>query len=405
MAKYLFAWELGTGLGHCINLMPIAAGLLLRGHTVYVAARDLTAATKVLGHLPVKFLQAPFLSGRFKPRIAMPRSYAHILINTCCDDQYRFEILLSAWRNIFELVGPDVVVCEHAPMALIASRLYTVRRVIIGTGFFSPPAMAPLPDLRPWLPKDIEGLQSNELAVLERINKVLDAAGQPTMTYLAQMFADADENFLLTFEELDHYGQRPTAEYWGMWSPIGGDEPHWPECSGPRVFAYLKPATADWKPETIFSALQKMDVSALVYLPEISNDLLKQFTSHHIRISTSPIDARKAARQCDLAVLNGNAGTATECLRAGVPLLNAPIFLEQTIFSFRVAKIGAGLVVQPDHPEQIADHFSRLLSASSFRESARKFSERYISYDPTAAAEQILYRLNLLAGRRAEDSA
>jgi UDP:flavonoid glycosyltransferase YjiC (YdhE family) len=37
MATILLTWELGAGLGHLVNLLPLARGLLQRGHRVYAA--------------------------------------------------------------------------------------------------------------------------------------------------------------------------------------------------------------------------------------------------------------------------------------------------------------------------------------------------------------------------------
>ena len=44
VARILFTWELGGGLGHLANMAPLAEGLAQAGHQVYVALRDLTSA-------------------------------------------------------------------------------------------------------------------------------------------------------------------------------------------------------------------------------------------------------------------------------------------------------------------------------------------------------------------------
>ena len=46
MATILLAWELGGGLGHFMNLRPVAEGLARRGHRVVAVLRDLTSARR-----------------------------------------------------------------------------------------------------------------------------------------------------------------------------------------------------------------------------------------------------------------------------------------------------------------------------------------------------------------------
>jgi hypothetical protein len=42
-------WELGTGLGHLIDLLPLVQGLPQRGHRVFAAMQDLSKAERVFG--------------------------------------------------------------------------------------------------------------------------------------------------------------------------------------------------------------------------------------------------------------------------------------------------------------------------------------------------------------------
>ena len=60
MATILLAWELGGGLGHFMNLRPVAEGLARRGHRVVAVLRDLTSARRFLPNPGISFLQAPF---------------------------------------------------------------------------------------------------------------------------------------------------------------------------------------------------------------------------------------------------------------------------------------------------------------------------------------------------------
>ena len=60
----LFCWELGAGLGHLMQVLPLATDLARAGHCVVVALRHLERAANVFGRSGVFYLQAPHRAGR-----------------------------------------------------------------------------------------------------------------------------------------------------------------------------------------------------------------------------------------------------------------------------------------------------------------------------------------------------
>lgn len=395
MATYLFCWELGAGAGHCVNLLPIASRLSELGHHVFVAARDLNIAGRVLGHLPIKLLAAPVLTGRVSNPFATPRTFAHILHNTGFADDQQLETLLCAWRNLFELIRPAVVVCEHSPLALLASRQFNVQRALIGTGFFSPPDRSPFDDLRPWMKKAPDEIDHTEEIVLERINRVLSRSQLTPLVRVTQFYGEVDENFLLTYAELDHYKNREHAVYWGMWSPKSGELPRWPDVPGKRLFAYLKPPLPVWDLERFLHALAENGPSSIAYIPGATSEWMDRQMRRfgNLFLTNQPIDMQEVSQSCDVAVMNGNAGTSTQLLLAGIPQLHVPIYLEQTLFSLRVSGMHAGILVDSTRHDLFAIAIDQLLSDVSYTEGAKRFSNCYSRYDSAAAIEQIVSRL------------
>ena len=78
MATYVFAWELGQGLGHLVNLRPLVAGLSARGHHVALVLRDLSKAGSVFAAENVSTWQAPFKQNRTH-YLGPTLSFPHIL--------------------------------------------------------------------------------------------------------------------------------------------------------------------------------------------------------------------------------------------------------------------------------------------------------------------------------------
>ena len=325
MATILLAWELGGGLGHLMNLRPIASEMPRRGHRVMAALRDLSLAHEILHGPGVTFLQAPFKHQRMR-QINPSCTFAHILHNIGFSDVDELSTMVGAWRQLFEFVRPDLIVFDHSPTALLAARGVAVRKALIGTGFFAPPNVTPLPNLRTWLAVDRSQMQADESQVLATINAALRRIGQSPLRSVAQLFADVDENFLLTFRELDCYDRPPDSEYFGNWTGNIGEPPKWPDGPGRKQFGYLKPFHELPK---LLHELQRAANPTLLYAPGIDPRLRKQFEGPTLRFADAPVRMAQAAAECDLAILNGTFASTAAVLLAGKPSLHVPIFLEQ----------------------------------------------------------------------------
>src|SRR5438445_13046775 len=132
MSRILYAWELGTGYGHLGSVLPLAVRLRARGHEVVFARRDLTPPERFLGRRGFALLQAPvWLSER--RGLDLPVSYAEMLANFGFLDRAGLTGMVKAWRQLYALVQPDLLVIDHAPTALLAVRGTGSPLVVIAT--------------------------------------------------------------------------------------------------------------------------------------------------------------------------------------------------------------------------------------------------------------------------------
>lgn len=401
MATVLITWELGGGLGHMLQLMPLAEGLAGRGHRVFVALRNVAGAAAVFGRAGVYFLAAPYKSGG-RVHHACTLNFAHILANVGWGDPATLFGLASAWRNLFGLVRPDLILMDHSPTALLASRsVRGVRRVVIGSGFLCPPDARPFPPYRPPERVDVQQLLADEDAVLARANRLLTQWGCRPLARLGQLYSEVDETLLVTFPELDHHGERLSARYWGPINGPGGGKPaEWPAGgSGKRVYAYLKRSPAL---VPLLEALHARGHSTIVFADGIDGEVRRRFASDALRFEDERLDLAQVGRECDLAVHNGNHGTLTELLLAGRPMLQLPITLEQQVLSRAVCRLGAAEAVAPRaaSPETIGEKLDALLADDQYARAAGGFAERHRDFDRARQRQEMLGRVNQLLGSR-----
>jgi UDP:flavonoid glycosyltransferase YjiC (YdhE family) len=141
--------------------------------------------------------------------------------------------------------------------------------------------------------------------------------------------------------------------------------------------------------------LRELPVKTLAYVPRASKNILAM-QSPSLRICREPANISAALQQCDLALLNGTAGTATQCLLSGVSVVMLPLYLEQVIFGRRVVELGAGLMCAPNRIELLAGRIWHALQDDCYRRAARFFADQYAAYDPQATQHQITERIGAL---------
>jgi len=392
MATILLTWELGAGLGHLMNLRPIAGELSRRGHRVVAAMRDLSLARQMLG-AELTFLQAPFKHQRMQ-EINPCCTFAQLLHNIGFCDVDELTTMLGAWRAIFDYVRPDLIIFDHSPTALLAARGSPARKAMIGTGFCVPPDLTPYPNLRPWLRVDRARLDADEQRVLENANTALAIANQPRLERVGELFGAVDGNFLLCFPELDCYPERSGAEYLGIWTAKMGEPPQWPTGVGRKVFAYVKPFPA--LPQLLHE-LCRLANATLIYAPGIDPRLQKQFTSDRVCYAAAPVEMEQAARECDVAILNGTFASSAAMLLAGKPALHVPIFLEQATNARAVERLGAGISAPSTNAAAIIAGLRTLLALDQYASAARRFAAKYAGFDAERQVRRVVDRADELA--------
>ena len=242
MSTVLFTWELGAGLGHVTVLRPLVERLLDHGHRVVVAMKDLHRGHQLVENRDVTYFQAPIQTRAIQNPIEHPSTFAHVLHNAGFGDKKTLGVTAEAWRSIYRHVRPDLVVFDHSPTALLASRCFDVKRVVVGNGFCCPADGSPMPDWRPWMKRDPAQLHREEGAVLRTVNQQLRAWRAQYLRRLSDLYTQADVTALATVSELDHFGPRNEPCYFGVWSHGSGKAPEWPiGGTGKRVYAYVRP--------------------------------------------------------------------------------------------------------------------------------------------------------------------
>jgi len=393
LATILVTWELGGGLGHTVRLAPVLRGLRERGHAVFAALRDLSRVDATYHDIGITCLQAPLKTRKSANHIEPARTFTHILHNVGFGDLPELRALSRAWRNLYALVRPDLILFDHSPTAILAARGLPAKRAVVGTGFCCPPDESPFRDLRPWLPDDSERLARDEQRVLQQVNRLLAEWELALLDRLSQFYAEVDESFLCTFPELDHYPGRRNATYRGAWWEKGGKPPVWPEGEGRRVFAYLKRFPSLPK---LLEQLAHAANPTVLLVDGVDRSVLDRYQSSTLRFEHRRLDMARVAAECDLAILNGGHGSTAAMLMHGKPVLEIPILLEQLVTSRAVNRLGAGLGASLNDSQQIGGNLTAILTGDEYAQAARRFAAKYADFDPDQQIESMTRRLDEL---------
>ena len=384
MAHIVFAWEIGSGFGHLTPIAALGAALRRRGHRVSAVVPAGSAALAMLLPLGIAVREIPV---RAAPARAFPLSVnysANLLRNGYWHSPTALQ-RVADWQQILRELNPDLLCCDHAPAALLASRGARYARAMMGTGFTLPPCATPMPSVQPWFPLPTPPLAQADSELLNSLNNALAELAIAPLDSIAAIF-DPVEPFLYVEAELDHYPIRPDARYWGSIAPATTlPDPDLPTDDKPLVFVYL-PANNPFL-DAVLAALQGQGVAVLAYIGG-APDISQLPVAPNIRYLPTPVDLTQLAPRCQLAITHGGTASASLLLKRGVPLLCCPQDLEKAVFGQRLVERGLAYSGNWFSPRRndIGGLIDDILHKSTLPAQLAGFSARYGSL---AAADQL----------------
>jgi UDP:flavonoid glycosyltransferase YjiC (YdhE family) len=394
MARILLTWELGAGSGHLSTLAGLASALRARGHEVILALKDLSRAERFFPGETYTVMQAPVWTPQVQG-LSAPFNYSEILGYHGYLDRDGLTALLRAWRHLMDYARPDLIIGEHSPTALLASRGLKVKRARIGSGFMCPPPAQPMPFMHWWRNEIPTRLVQSEKVLLENINAALAAIGQSSMKAIADLF-DLDETFITSWPEVDHYPARgSSARYWGTIEKSDrGAEPTWPANGREKVFAYF----AYWNDAVLKQALpllRNAPYSTLLHAPGLPPATVATIEGPNLIYSPQMVRMASVLKDAVAIVCHAGYGTVTTALLAGKPVLLMPIQFEQYMFAKRIEQLGAGLILEPSQKDP-AGLLRRLIEEPRYTLAAKAFANRYANETTDARLSAIVDRCEAL---------
>lgn len=374
MSRILLAWELGGNFGHLSRLLPLARLLCQHGHEPIFAVRDLATASIMIGReFPV--LQAPLPPGVDK-RPVVPVSHADILAEAGFGSKDTLGGMLHAWQGLIGLFGPDVIVAQFAPTAIVAARQASIPTVCPDTGFESPPQVSPFPCFRPWLKVSHERLLEKEANLLSIINAACNGNSRSLNAALR-----ADLTLLTTLPELDHYPGRQGGRYIGpLFQVDEGEKVNWQSERDKRIFVYLRPF-----PElpVVLNDLKNTGAEVIAAIPGVETNVEAAFSSEYFRIIPRQGRLDALLPQADLVVSHGGHGLVSASLLQGVPSLVIPTMIEQWLTACNLEGLGAGLGITREllRKRGCSGLLSCLLTEAAHKEQATALATKYQAYD------------------------
>lgn len=390
MARIVFCWELGSNLGHISQFSNLAQALKDSGHELYFICRELHLAETVFGPgSGLHFLQAPLFPLTIKTSRS-PYTYSEILQCNGYANTSALHYMIKAWRSLFQLIQPNLLVCDYAPTALLAAKDLTIPKVEIGTSFSVQALTTPMSCLDSHQNISLTQRQKADDIALSAINSALSQESLRPLKAVKDIFADTRQ-WLLTYPELDSVKERHNVQYMGAIIPEKrhGTMPNWQsKKEKTKVFGYLRSAYINL--ENILSYLRKSDFEVKLFIAGATAKLIQTYQSAHLEISQSPYNISSAIAHCDFVISHGGSATPLEALLAGKPSLLFPQYGEQAIYARQFEKMHYGLAATANSSEQeIGVLMTTLSQEKRFQQAAEDFAKKYREDTPGSNNKRI----------------
>lgn len=398
MARILFTWELGRGLGHLVRYKALIASLTQDGHEVHYIARN---ADKVRLVNPQPELRVQQIGPEFTPRpqqVTDPRltSYSTLLFNCGFSNVEKLVFRLQRWIEAIKGIQPDCIVADHSPTAMLANQVLKIPLIIAGNGFTLPPAMQPMPLFLP------EHSVSDGLSIEfeHQLCDVLNASIRKIQKNVPKIENPAallkvDQSWLMTFRELDCYGARRNANYLGTYPNDGfGEDFDWPKADGPKVFAYMQSQKGL---EALGSWIAERGARLCLVLPKSAQkhaEMVSQvFPKTLCHVFENPINLTKVLAEAEVGISNGNANLLANLALAGIPQLTIPVSMENYMEARQAVDASCSLMAAGPDFSGMSAQLDELLDNDIFRAGAARLAEIYAG--STSERQSEILRKNL----------
>ncbi len=388
MSNITLCWELGGGYGHLAGFQILAHKLTQRKHTVNALLRETTRAADFFKLDTLKIEAAPFF--RSSKKYSSPTiSYADIIQRLGYQSINTLLPLVKHWRKKFIDHKTELVIADYSPTALLAARTLGIPATDYGAGFFSPPAVYPLPTLTPWLRSEAGFLEYIENQVLVVINEVLRHYSKAELSYLYELF-EIEENFLCTFPELDHYSDRSTGTYWGPeFSNDVGITARWPKNNKKNIFAYLH-RSYPFLDELLLS-FGKIEENILVHCVGLPSEKIKKYTFNNVIFCKDPVKMKSLAGKADFVISHSGHGSTAACLLMSIPQLLLPTQLEQMTLANKLkqSKLCETISIQDKTPNYVG-LIKSTIQNTEIKKQVKLFANHYCNFDQQKQIEKIV---------------
>jgi UDP-N-acetylglucosamine transferase subunit ALG13 len=384
MARVLMVWEMGSGMGHMDRMLITARALRDRGHEVRIALRDLSRAHTRIAADGFMMMQTPV----WLPQMGNPPrlgNYAAVLASAGWLSPVGLAGLVVGWRSLFALNQPDLIICDHAPTAILASRGSGILTLAMGNSFELPPLGDNFPAMAYWVAGEHALCPTYDSVLLGSCNKALEILGEPPLAKLTDLFAHTHQA-LVSMPEFNHYaGYRTDTKMLGpAYIDNVGIAPVWPvdvtTPERPKIFAYLSPTYFGFEP--LMHAIKASGLVSLIHAKGISAQVAARLGGSNMRFESTAVRMDEVLKMASIVVSHASLGTVCAAALAGKIQLGLPQHTEQEMVSRRLIETGVGLAVpstnQGTQSVDFGKILQRLINEPSFAVSAKALAQKSI---------------------------
>ncbi|GAB6051366.1 hypothetical protein JCM17960_01860 [Magnetospira thiophila] len=315
MGRVLLGWEMGGGLGHVSVMLELAKALKKLGHSSVLALRNLAETSALVREQGFPVVPAPVPTpqrrgpqGQFQPTAG----YGDILAGMGFDDPRRLAAHVGAWDGLLQVVQPDLVIADHAPLLRVAAH-GRVPSVVYGSGFTVPPChLSRYPKILPHVPSIVD-----ESVLLETFNSVQKQRGAKLFDRLPQIL-EADARFVITLPRLDPYAALRQEKTLG---PLHGLPARTPPPEKPRLFVYMGADSTNLP--AVLDGVARSGLTADLYIRDGTEALIAPHRQPQLTYHMQPPNLWDMLRGSSIVLHYGSLATSMACLATGRPQIIA----------------------------------------------------------------------------------